>query len=97
MSNCLQSIVLFFTKYLQLFLPRERIIYAKDDSEIRGFEMGKSMLVLACVVAFSASAAAKRQDSEATKVIQRYLKMPMPRKPPGSGPERKARLKVLGE
>lgn len=59
--------------------------------------MRKSMLVLACVVAFSASATAKTQDSKATKVIQRYLKMPMPRKPPGSGPERKARLKVLGE
>ena len=59
--------------------------------------MKKLMLILACVVAFSASAAAKRQDSKATEVIQRYLKMPMPRKPPGSGPERKARLKVLGE
>jgi HEAT repeat protein len=59
--------------------------------------MRKSMLILACVVAFSASAAAKPQDSKATEVIQRYLKMPMPRKPPGSGPERKARLKVLNE
>ena len=59
--------------------------------------MRKSMLILTCVVAFSASATAKPQDSKATEVIQRYLKMPMPRKPPGSGPERKARLKVLGE
>lgn len=59
--------------------------------------MGKSMLILACVVAFSASAAAKPQDSKATEVIQRYLKMPMPRKPPGSGPERTARLKILDE
>ncbi len=59
--------------------------------------MKKLMLILACVVAFSTSAAAKPQDSKATEVIQRYLKMPMPRKPPGSGPERKARLKVLGE
>jgi len=59
--------------------------------------MRKSILILACVVLFSTSAAAKPQDSKATEVIQRYLKMPMPRKPPGSGPERKARLKVLGE
>jgi HEAT repeat protein len=59
--------------------------------------MRKSMLVPAFLAALFASAAAGSQDSEATKIIQRYLKMPMPRKPPGSGPERKARLKVLSE
>lgn len=59
--------------------------------------MRKPMLILVCVVTLSALAASESRDSEATQIIQRYLKMPMPRKPPGSGPERKARLKILDE
>jgi hypothetical protein len=58
--------------------------------------MKKLMLILACVVAFSASAAAKRQDSKATEVIQRYLKMPHP-KGEKSGEARLERLESLTE
>ena len=59
--------------------------------------MRKPMLILLCVITLSALGASESRDSEATQIIQRYLKMPMPRKPPGSGPERKARLKILDE
>jgi hypothetical protein len=58
--------------------------------------MGKSMLILACVVAFSASATAKPQDSKATQIIQRYLKMPYPENDK-LGKARSARLNTLVE
>ena len=59
--------------------------------------MRKPMLILLCVITLSALGASELRESEATHIIQRYLKMPMPRKPPGSGTERKARLKILDE
>jgi len=58
--------------------------------------MRKSILILACVVVFSTSAAAKPQDSKATEVIQRYLKMPHP-KDASFNEARKARLNVIAE
>ena len=58
--------------------------------------MRKSMLILVCVVTLSALAAAESRDSEATRIIQRYLKMPHP-KDASFNEARIARLKVLAE
>jgi len=58
--------------------------------------MRKSMLILVCVVTLSALAAAESRDSEATRIIQRYLKMPHP-KDSSFNEARIARLKVLAE
>lgn len=58
--------------------------------------MGKSILILTCVVAFSASATAKSQDSKTTEIIQRYLKMPHP-EDDKLGEARSARLETLAE
>ena len=58
--------------------------------------MRKSMLVPAFLAALFASAAAGSQDSEATKIIQRYLKMPHP-KDVSVNEARKVRLNVLAE
>lgn len=40
--------------------------------------MGKSILILTCVVTLFAGADIESRDSEATEIIQRYLKMPHP-------------------
>ncbi len=58
--------------------------------------MRKSMLILVCVVTLSALAAAESRDSEATRIIQRYLKMAHP-KDASFNEARIARLKVLAE
>lgn len=59
--------------------------------------MRKLILFLTFSVTMFVCTADRAWGSEAEQIIKRYLKMPMPRKPPGSGPERKARLKVLKE
>ena len=58
--------------------------------------MGKSMLILTCVIVLFACAAIESRDFEATKIIQRYLKMPHP-KDDKLGEARLARLEALAE
>lgn len=58
--------------------------------------MIKSVLILACVVTLSACAEVESRDSEATQIIQRYLKMPHP-KDALFNEARIARLEVLAE
>jgi hypothetical protein len=75
---------------------KRRIMVTGNYGKIRRFVMRKSMLVPVFVAALFASAAAETQDSEATKIIQRYLKMPHPRDA-SFNEARIARLNVLAE
>lgn len=58
--------------------------------------MVKSILILTCVVTLFACADIESLDSEATEIIQRYLKMPQP-KDASFNEARIARLNVLAE
>lgn len=60
------------------------------------------MLIIACVVMWNPGAATRPEDSRATRIIQRYLKLPFPQQGSSgvqetSGKARPARFEVLAE